>query len=64
LPATIIFPAITVNKKTKVVCLDAPGIRLSLANQPEGAVLSIPAKLKKQEGVFHYAIVFKVTVQE
>jgi alpha-L-fucosidase len=63
MPAQIEFPGVSAGKKIKVVCLDAPGIKLKLTDKGGQSVLIIPEKLQQLSSGFNYAITFKIMEQ-
>ncbi|ULQ53457.1 alpha-L-fucosidase [Flavihumibacter fluvii] len=60
LPAQIVVPGITANKKTKVICLDAPALKLKLVNKDGAAILHLPETLANRAASFRYATTFKI----
>jgi alpha-L-fucosidase len=60
LPASINLKNISVTKKSKIVCLDAPKEKVKFTSAGNASVISIPAALQNKVAG-KYAVAFKIT---
>jgi len=60
LPESINLKSISLNKKSKIVCLDAPKEKVKFTSAGNASVISIPAALQNKVAG-KYAVAFKIT---
>jgi len=60
LPSGITVNQIVVNKKSKIILLDAPKERIKWKTSGDGIIIQLPSKLKNKSAG-NYAVAFKIT---
>ncbi len=63
LPDQIKLPGIIAGKKTKIICMDAPAMKLKLTSVSGVPAFAITEKLKQQSATFQYATAFKIILE-
>ena len=61
LPSTITLQKVTLNKKSKIVLLDAPKEKIKWQATNDGITITVPSKLKNKVAG-NYAVAFKITL--
>ncbi|HEY5407704.1 MAG TPA: alpha-L-fucosidase [Ginsengibacter sp.] len=61
LPSTVTLQKITLNKKSKIVLLDAPKEKIKWHPTDDGITIEVPSKLKNKTAG-NYAVAFKITL--
>lgn len=61
LPASLNVPGLTLTKKSRIVCLDAPKEKVAFSNKDGVTTISVPKKLQENKS-YKYAVCFKISL--